>query len=199
MKTVEHTRLVFVGGARGVGKTSALSQLGQRLGDRNVGVVFGSKKHDEICLELHGNDMFGVTKGQNWRVINEMARRIKSMPHEVVLLDGHFAWIEGRKIIDHIPKRHKKLYDAYILLDVDPEVLLSRRGNDNDKRLENPGLKRPLDLRTVKLEVSAEKKKAIRTAAYAGKKLHIIDTTTMGVNQIVENIWLVITSEFGNL
>lgn len=173
-------KIIHVGGAKGVGKSTILHEL-EIHNKKEIAVIYTSRFLYELCRKEYCKPLSELKKEEVRRLQEITMTVAKQLPHRVVLFDSHYVDLSGGKIIELTPEHHKKEFVMHILLEADILSILQRRVNDSARV-------RELDLKMIALEMFAERKAAFQIASENNAKVYIVknESITVAVNEIKE-------------
>ncbi len=161
--------IVYVGGAHGIGKTTILKKLEQKISivGEDYCVVYTSQIVVNIAKQTYGLNWVNLNTVDKDRVRSKAIESIVSMQHNVLVLDSHYIDIDHKVVKIIVPEQLKPLISLYVLIDVPDNILFWRRYNDYARN-------RECDLDLINLELTAERAAAIELAKERSKTLNVI-------------------------
>lgn len=161
-------KLVHIGGAKGVGKTTVLKYLEADATITNpIRIIECSLQLKILGKTAFGNDWENLNDEQRAEMRRSLHTFICNLPYDAVLLDSHYAEVRDNKIRAWLPEEYKRSVGLHIVIEASLEDILARRLND-------PVKKRRIDLNSIAEEVRAEIKTAMAIAKETNKKLYVI-------------------------
>ncbi|MBW2038410.1 MAG: shikimate kinase [Deltaproteobacteria bacterium] len=163
--------LVLIG-FRGTGKTTVGKKLAQRLG---LGYIDTDESLEDTC----GISIKEFVEKFGWR---EFRRKEKEVVKGLFPLDGYVIAAGGGVVLDEENIRNLKRNGRTILLTADPETILDRLRKDPLTGGRRPPLSRDLWEREIRDLIQ------MRTPSYLNSADYVIETTQLGVEEVVEVI-----------
>lgn len=187
---------VYVGGVRGVGKTSALLQVVRSVHDRKVEWVQGS----EIMRQLAGlstiEELRSLSESERAQLRPQMINHLYDLdaddPKTIRLGDGHYCYFDssGENVgIRPIHARDRQHIRCFAVVTASTRSVQARRFRDQAIRGD-----RQLDRRLIRHERRLELAVARMQAETLNKPLLIIDATHKDVLQVAKRLWQFIYS-----
>jgi len=183
-------KLVKLTGVRGVGKTSIIEEL--KVDSEivaSIGFIHSSKELTKLSFEICKRPLESLSGEDLFRVQEALIRNTKNMPQKIVVFDTHNVKIEQKtgKVIILTPYEHRKVFDCYILIEAEPEVIMARRQADNN-------MKRDHNLELIVTEINAEREESRQMAAETGANLYIVKNNV--ISGAAEEIKRILRREF---
>lgn len=176
--------LIFVGGAKGVGKSSILDLLRQDPGEERINILDMSDVLEDAAVKRYGKGI--VELGSMSREFQQMQTEIiegaRGLDFTSTFLDGHYLHVypDGSRILHYnFDPEFMVHFDAHVVITARPETILARRNRDSGKE-------RKGDLRSIEMNQEGELEEAQRLAGIEGKEAFVIENTAM--EQSVEQL-----------
>lgn len=187
MNLGDKVQLAFVGGIGGAGKSSALRTLSRSYPeDGRPGVVSMTGLLRKFSREVHGKDLESLNLKEKLDLGPRMLDAVASMPCELVLLDGHYAYIPRSGDVQHIvPAEFRDAIIFNVVIEAPVELILERRAMDASKRRETK------DADDLARAIAIERQAAQDVAKASSKSLHIVenlvlDATVQKLREIID-------------
>jgi len=166
--------LLYVGGAKGVGKTRLLSEFrGEHIKGRETYVTHVSDLLRTIAKEKF-NGWVNLSDIEKSRIRLEAIDAIKDMKYEIIILDSHYVEFDKGEFRAIIPEEFKKEIKGHILIEADYSTILSRRINDKIIQRElNPDL--------INIEIVSERNAAKSIAKETNTPIFIINNNSIAL------------------
>lgn len=180
------THIIHVGGAKGVGKTTILSEIhgSASLMGYKVFTVHMSQMLQNLSYQKYNTKLTELTKSTRIDLRKEAASILTEANIPIILLDSHAIDMENGEPKTILPPEFEKIIDNYIVITADINTIRNRRIEDLDFR------KRDLDLTNIKKEVESEIFAAAQFAANKGCEMAIV--TNMWKNDAKNDILSVV-------
>jgi len=161
--------IVHVGGAKGVGKTTALKELRNELRKPSeIAVLFTSQEFNNLATLRYGKTL-GELQINQMKLVQEMfMHNVQKMLQKVVLLDSHYIDMTPTGIV--IPLLQKQIWNDltyHVILEANPEIILQRRVSDATRE-------RQLDIELIVKEIKAERDEAYKIANETGTRILVL-------------------------
>lgn len=169
------TKIVHIGGPKGVGKTSVSEAVKTVVSDANfsLAVLSGSSQVYDEGRCMFNKEWSELTENQRKQARQKSWETVTKLPYDVVLLDSHYVDIgDGHyKII--LDEELWKDINYHVVLEAPIEMILLRRRNDQSRD-------RGLDINEIKYEAEAERSVAEYIARKTNVGISIIQTDDFG-------------------
>src|SRR5947209_8175486 len=121
-------RLIHVAGAKGVGKSSILSQLSlsTRI-DYSIKLISISHLLFNTAPNNFGLQWTALTDEQKCQVRENVVTNILSLPYDIVIMDSHYIEMEEGSSKCIVSPGIETFIDCHILIEAYPEIILERR------------------------------------------------------------------------
>lgn len=172
--------VISVGGAKGIGKTTALKELGRLT---SASVIHISFELNRFSQEHHGKRLRELTIFQRDRVRmdygNSLAERLVKTADRMYL---DFHYIDVREDPDKIlhPESLLSIINNFAVVVAAPEVIQARRSSDKEE-------KRSLDLEEIKIEQNLEATCARKLAVFYNKQFSQVNGES-SVKEVVSRL-----------
>ncbi len=175
-------KFIHVGGARGVGKTTVLSQLNST----NVKIISTSRFLYSLTRTYLQKEWEDTNNEERVVLRKNAVDEMSKLKDEIVILDSHYVDIDNGFPVIIFPQELSKLVECHIVIESSPVSILSRRVADNINI-------RDLVLRTIEAEVQAEKHIAMEIAKENNAIFQLIQNeyvydTSKKIDSIIESI-----------
>ena len=170
-------RLVHIGGAKGVGKTSTMAELSSlSLPGYTMLPITTSSVLAQGAQKSYGRPWAELGRDERKESRKNFKDALSSLSADVVFLDSHYVDIENGVPVPIMTDEINKIIDVHIVLEEEPSTVLERRIADIS------GRQRGMSMDEIVLEIDAEREEAIRLAADTGSPVHIFDNIDVGLS-----------------
>jgi adenylate kinase len=176
-------KVVHIGGAKGVGKTTTVGELGSlAIPGYTMLSITASNVLSQGAQAAFGRPWSALTDSEKNESRGNFRDILASLPADVVFLDSHYIDMEDGVPRSIMSSEISEAIDLHIVLEAGPSQILERRMGDISNR------PRDLDLGQIEIEVQAERAEAVRLAGETGSPVHIFDNIDVGesARRIVE-------------
>ena len=145
-------KLVHVGGAKGVGKTTVLDTLAQST---NLGctiqTIHSSTELKQYALESYGKNLGELNRSELFTIQSKLITHVSSLKCDLVIFDTHYIDIglDG-SIVRLMPREHEAIYKYHVIIEAPAAEVLTRRLRDKSRV-------RSLDISMIDKEITEER------------------------------------------
>lgn len=189
-KKPEKSKLIIVGGAQGVGKTTVLDELEKRFAGMPIGIVHYSKLRSAFSKKLYDKEWTEIYSEEGRAVIDTSFEFIKNLPYRIVIVDSHHVWMNGETPVLFMPERQKE-FGLHVVITSDPTTISARR------KVQKRG--RVSDARLAEIEQNEEIRVARDSARINNSEIFVIENEPLKIRQTAEAIEQKINEVFGIL
>lgn len=175
-------KLIHVGGARGVGKTTVLS----RLSSADIKVVSLSSLLQYLAKRDFKKEWRDTYNDERIMLRKNAVLEISKINDKLVILDSHYVDVAKGYPVTIFPQELIEMVFCHIIIEAPPASILSRRIADKK-------VSRVLALKTIEMEVQSERVVAIEIAKTNSAIFHLIenfnvDRASKEIDWIIESI-----------
>lgn len=173
--------LVHIGGAKGVGKSTTLNFLSSQMYPFSLRAITISKFLFKLAETQYQRPWRLLTDAERIEVRAQLKPALLQLPYDVILLDSHYIdMVEGIPT-PIMPQEIQEMIDIHIIIQADPQDVLTRRRNDLHTR------QRDLDIDQIREEITHEEAEAQRIGVSYSKPVYVL--TNVDVHQTAHEIF----------
>lgn len=182
---MESPKIIHMGGAKGVGKTTMLEKLeGNKLERGQIlKIVHVSEFLQSISNDIFNQRLKDLSAPQREDLRHIAVEKIKSLDGDVILLDSHYIDMQGSVPTIIMPPEFEPVMDGHLVLTAPASVILERRKADQKRE-------RGLDIESIQIEADSELRVATELAKKYDRPVRVVENLSVEttVNEVLRHM-----------